>query len=597
MVCRCIPGQRIGTKSWFEFLCDSVAEIDLRPVPAAPAILAGPGLAMTTHVDDLQVLGTHLSVQGLWKQFEKKKLKVVAQGPCTKSGGKCEYLKRTFEVCQEGLLVRPHPKYVDSLVKLYQLQNAGGKKNPCSGQFNKAREGVDEVGHQVPEADWRKFQTAIGVLHYLSPDRPDVQASVRFLATRVTKVRWSDIKELQHLIKYLKDTPDYCQLLKFASRDTSVFSRLSGSKDEPDTEADVFKLEALTDADYAGAADRKSVTAIQLYLSGNLMVTITRTQKNIALSTCETEFTAAVGGGAEMVFMANVLQQITNSQVECSLSLDNSSARALLMRTGLGRTRHIDCALLWIQQRVERREFQVKAVGTKWNLSDLSTKRHTVHRLNFLLHLMNIYDYSADTVVGAEQHAEEIKRVVTCDVLKVLRLQATEPSPVLRKLTKALAPMVIAALGASLQGCNVDVQAGWLLGHVQDWKFAVFVMSFFLCSAFIFMVFACVWVLREMRNVKQQLRSISDELESKLNELDCRLQEQANEIENLQIGSETGGETPEYPLNYWDHGFLDYEDGPGTPHQREVKGQECGDVGTLHVVSWFQMKMSMWRLD
>ena len=565
LVCRCIPGQRIGTKSWFEFLCDSLAELGLRPVPAAPAILAGPGLAVTTHVDDLQVLGKHLPVQGLWQQFEKKKLKVVTQGPCVRTGGRCEYLKRTFEVCQEGLLVRPHPKYVDSLVKLYGLQNAAGKKNPCSGQFNKAREAEDEVGHQVPEAEWRKFQTAVGILHYLSPDRPDAQASVRFLATRVTKVRWSDIKELHHLIKYLKETPDYCQLLKFASKYTSVFSRLNGGGEEPDTEKDVFKLETLTDADYAGAVDRKSVTAIQLYLSGNLMVTITRTQKNIALSTCETEFTAAVGGGAEMIFLANVLQQLTNSEVECSLSLDNSSARALLMKTGLGRTRHIDCALLWIQQRVERREFEVKAVGTKWNLSDLSTKRHTVHRLNFLLHLMNIYDYSAATVVGAEQHAEEIKRVVTQDVLKVLRLQATEPSPVLRKLTKALAPMVIAALGASLQGCSVDVQAGWLQEHRLDWKFAVIVMSIFLCSAFIFMAFQHMWLLREMREVKQQLRSITDELERQVNMIDGRLQEQAKEIEDLQIGSETGGGTPEYPLNYWDHGFLDYEDGPGTP--------------------------------
>ena len=127
-----------------------------------------------------------------------------------------------------------------------------------------------------------RFKTGVGTLLYLAPDRVDIQASVRFLTTRVTKIRHSDVKEMTHLIQYLKGTSEYCLYLHFLIFAVQLH-------DGPHTQAacegsDKIKLATLTDADYVGSADRKSVS-VQIFLAGNMIKCMARFQKNIALST------------------------------------------------------------------------------------------------------------------------------------------------------------------------------------------------------------------------------------------------------------------------------------------------------------------------
>ena len=53
---------------------------------------------------------------------------------------------------------------------------------------------------------------------------------------------------------------------------------------------------------------------------------------------------------------------------------DSSAAIGIVGRQGLGKLRHIECSALWIQQRVRRREFELRKVLGTENPADLFTK-------------------------------------------------------------------------------------------------------------------------------------------------------------------------------------------------------------------------------
>ena len=59
---------------------------------------------------------------------------------------------------------------------------------------------------------------------------------------------------------------------------------------------------------------------------------------------------------------------------EIVLEVDSSGSLSMLQRTGLGRVRHLDTGLLWIQGHVKRGLIRVKKILGTENSADLGTK-------------------------------------------------------------------------------------------------------------------------------------------------------------------------------------------------------------------------------
>ena len=98
-----------------------------------------------------------------------------------------------------------------------------------------------------------------------------------------------------------------------------------------------------------------------------------RTQSLVVLSSGESEFYAARKESAEGLGMKAVAADL-GIQVDGEVWGDASAALEIIKRKGLGRTRHIDIGLLWIQQTAaEGRLKYHKALGTD-NPADLMTK-------------------------------------------------------------------------------------------------------------------------------------------------------------------------------------------------------------------------------
>ena len=106
---------------------------------------------------------------------------------------------------------------------------------------------------------------------------------------------------------------------------------------------------------------------------GHVVKVWSTTQATIALSSAEAELIAAVRGAAEGLAMKSILSDLGE---ECSLRifLDSSAAIGICRRTGVGKIRHLDTRLLWIQELVRDGRLDVSKVPGVENPADLMTK-------------------------------------------------------------------------------------------------------------------------------------------------------------------------------------------------------------------------------
>ena len=109
-------------------------------------------------------------------------------------------------------------------------------------------------------------------------------------------------------------------------------------------------MELHTDADLSGdPKTRKSVSASVISFNGHVLATASRAQKTISLSSCESEFNAAVSGMVDMIFISNAIEFLLLKEIKRVAYIDSASAKSLISRQGVGRTRHLHGKLLWIQ--------------------------------------------------------------------------------------------------------------------------------------------------------------------------------------------------------------------------------------------------------
>ena len=92
-------------------------------------------------------------------------------------------------------------------------------------------------------------------------------------------------------------------------------------------------------------------------VGGHLVKTWNKTQSLIALSSGECEFYAALKASAEALGTLSLMKDFGYAMKGRVLG-DASAALGINHRKGLGRTRHIDTGMLWIQQTVAEKRLE-----------------------------------------------------------------------------------------------------------------------------------------------------------------------------------------------------------------------------------------------
>ena len=94
-----------------------------------------------------------------------------------------------------------------------------------------------------------------------------------------------------------------------------------------------------------------------------------KTQKSIALSSAESEFGAAVAAAIDGILVSAMVRFLAPDPTSVpQLMVDNSAARSIMQRSGVGRVRHLDVKVLWTQDKVASKELVIHPCPTRSNV-------------------------------------------------------------------------------------------------------------------------------------------------------------------------------------------------------------------------------------
>ena len=177
-------------------------------------------------------------------------------------------------------------------------------------------------------------------------------------------------------------------------------------------------VEVVTDADWGSKcfSERKSLSSYCIYVNGNLCRSGNRVQKSISLSSAESELCGSLLGVSEALFVASAIRFMCGidakdtEKVKVVHYVDNSAARAIIQKEGLGKSRHVELGWLWIQRAHKDKKFETKPISTALCPADLATKPHPRRRAKLLCYLVGMFDSEHQELFGVEEFAKrEVK--------------------------------------------------------------------------------------------------------------------------------------------------------------------------------------------
>ena len=381
------------------------------------------------HVDDVLLIGSTFDCNWCLEELSKK-FSLKSNGPFrVGQAAELQYLKKNILVSSEGIVTEPCKQYIPKLIELLGVENRREKSCPHhNGLEVYDRERILPKELLNPEQT-KIFRGGLGLCLYLAQDRPDIQEAVRVLSTFMGSPTIRAMSALKHLACYLKGTQDLGILLTNCSTG-SVLRDNWQHVENMQEETGSFNLECYCDSNWAGCkVSRKSTTSGMVFLNGNLILSMCKTQATVSLSSCEAELLAMTHMTAESIMIGNVcrfLLKISNCVISPEFDFvvytDSSSAKSIAQRRGVGRLKHLDIRLLWIQRFVRERFLRLKKVHTVDNVADLNTKNLTANRRQYLFSLVGMAE-NQNRIHHAQSDAVHVPR----SVQRVLALLAALP--------------------------------------------------------------------------------------------------------------------------------------------------------------------------
>ena len=201
-----------------------------------------------------------------------------------------------------------------------------------------------------------RYQRLVGKLIYLSHTRPNIAHAVSVVSQFMHSPREMHMKAIHRILCYLKSSPG--KEVLFARHDH-------------------LKIEAYTDADWAGSIiDLRSTSRYCSFVGGNLVTWRSKKQSVVASSSAEAEFRAMAHGICEILWMKILLRELGyDSKDPINLFCDNKAAINIAHNPFLNdRTKHIEIDRHFIKEKLRKGIICTPYVRTGDQLANILTK-------------------------------------------------------------------------------------------------------------------------------------------------------------------------------------------------------------------------------
>ncbi|KAL0370902.1 UNVERIFIED_CONTAM: Retrovirus-related Pol polyprotein from transposon RE2 [Sesamum angustifolium] len=196
--------------------------------------------------------------------------------------------------------------------------------------------------------------------HFVTKDlgrpRPDISFAVGLVSQFMDKPRSVHWEAALRILKYIKASPGKGLLFKRHGH---------------------VKIEAYSDADYAGAKDdRKSTSGYCTYVGGNLVTWRSKKQTTVARSSVEAEYRAMAHTTSEILWLKNLLKELGFMYDDpVPMHCDNQAAIHIASNPIFHeRTKHIEVDCHFVREAVMSREICTPFTHSSEQRADIFTK-------------------------------------------------------------------------------------------------------------------------------------------------------------------------------------------------------------------------------
>ncbi|CAK0826515.1 unnamed protein product [Prorocentrum cordatum] len=367
---RTLYGTRDAANAWDEFFNEAIVRREYEVGLSSPCLYycAAEDSAGWRHGDDLVFEGPDEWLdrleEGLRSVMILKRRAKLGWG--TADDKHVTILNRLVDLNDASRVVslEPDPRHVDLLRGLVGFD---GRSKSVTTPADKRLEDMHDE-EPLGRGQATAFRSATMRLAYLAADVPVYGFSANRLARFMAKPTVGSWARLKRCLRYLHGHGRWIQQFPL--------------QDQPG------RIDVYADSDWAQDLDRKSVScAVTMHGKHCLRVQVA-TQTAPALSSGEAEFVAQVKGGSTAIGMRSMIRDM-GGQVSIDLHTDSTAGKGIASRVGLGKVRHLDTGLLWLQHHVNRRDLRIKKVHKDENLADIGTKAVSVTVQETLMKLMN----------------------------------------------------------------------------------------------------------------------------------------------------------------------------------------------------------------
>jgi hypothetical protein len=326
------------------------------------------GSLLSIFADDLLLICEQARLEEIRATIGKN-LSIVWGDALTDGSGWHRYLGRHW-MCKDGeFYVRVPPSYWTDLLLEVGLDKCKTVETPGDVTADK---NADET--LLGPEDHAAYRRVIGKVMWGSLVRPDLTYIVKELARKLAAPTCADWAKVRRLMRYLRGTVD-------------LVLRLTGHVVGMEAQSD--GIDVYADANWASGPSRRSTSGGVLFYKNTLIMSWSRTQPTVTLSTAEAELTAMGVAVQEGQFLQHLLDELGH-QAPLRLHSDSSAARAIVARRGVGRLKHLAVKDIWLQEQLREGRLTVQRVGTLDNYADLFTKVFAAPRHRVLADMIGL---------------------------------------------------------------------------------------------------------------------------------------------------------------------------------------------------------------
>ena len=322
------------------------------------------GTRVVVHGDDFTLLANDDEIQHFADEL-RKHFSIKLRGILGDGQGECSeivLLNRVIRYTSTGIDWEADPRHSEIICTELGL-SCDSKGSAIPGGKAKAEE-LDQTEPLSP-SQATKYRALVARANYLAQDRCDIQFAVKELTRRMSRPLEEDWQKLKKLGRYLSGRARVVVQFKFQELPNSV--------------------NVWVDSDWAGCLrTRRSTIGGGIRVGGHTVKTWSSTQAIVATSSGEAEYHGVVKGASALLGFRALAADLGVQFEKGNVHTDSSAAKGIAHRVGLGKLRHLDVQLLWIQDRVRRGDFKVVKVPGSSNPADLMTKFLTEERIQYL---------------------------------------------------------------------------------------------------------------------------------------------------------------------------------------------------------------------